>query len=70
MPEAVETGPGGVSRIDVKLTRAMAPLGIEIRKTWTRPLVAVRDRDGRVVRQSEAEVDLSGLRTALDKLVR
>lgn len=37
---------------------------------WTRPLVAVRDRNGRVVRQSEAEVDLSGLRMALDKLVR
>ena len=53
-----------------ELTRAMAPVGIEIRSTWTRPLVAVRDRNGRVVRQSEAEVDLSGLRTALDKLVR
>lgn len=52
------------------LSRAMAPLGIEVHSTWTRPLVAVRDSSGRVVRQSEAEVDLSGLRMALDKLAR
>jgi hypothetical protein len=52
------------------LTRAMAPLGIEVGSTWTRPLVAVRDSSGRVVRQSEAETDLSGLRNALDRLGR
>ncbi|HUP30837.1 MAG TPA: DUF4124 domain-containing protein [Usitatibacter sp.] len=48
------------------LTRAMAPLGIEVGSTWTRPLLAVRDRSGRVVRQADAAVDLSWLGAALD----
>ena len=52
------------------LIRALAPLGIEIGSTWTRPLVAVRDASGRVVRKTEATTDLSGLRGTLDSLVR
>ena len=52
------------------LARAMAPLGIEVGSSWTLPLLAVRDRNGRVVRQSEAAVDLSWVRAELDKLGR
>jgi hypothetical protein len=51
------------------LTRAMAPLGIDVASTWTRPLVAVRDRDGKVIRQWEAAVDLAPLRATLERLV-
>ena len=39
-----------------QLTRAMAPLGIRIEASWLPPLVAVRDRDGRVVAQEEGIV--------------
>jgi hypothetical protein len=52
------------------LIRALAPLGIEIGSTYTRPLVAVRDASGRVVRKTEATTDLSGLRRTLDSLAR
>jgi thiol-disulfide isomerase/thioredoxin len=52
------------------LIRAMAPLGIEVGSTWVRPLVAVRDSSGRVVRKTEAMVELGGLRKTLDTLAR
>ena len=48
----------------------MTPLGIKIGSTWTRPLVAVRDRGGRVIAQGQAVTDLSGLKKALESLAR
>src|ERR1700687_5645315 len=52
------------------LSSAMAPLGIEVGQTWTRPLVAIRDRTGRVISQGQAVTDLSRLRATLDSLSR
>ena len=52
------------------LDRALSPLGIQVGSTWTRPLVAVRDRDGRVIGQSQGVTDLSGVRAALDAVTR
>ena len=51
-----------------ELTRAFAPLGIRVGSTWTRPLVALRDREGRTVGQLEGQTDLSPLRAALQRL--
>ena len=57
-----------------QLTRAMAPLGVRIERSWLPPLVAVRDGDGRVVAQEEglvsrgAELDLTGVETAVREL--
>ena len=53
-----------------ELSRAMKPLGIAVGKTWTRPLVAVFDRKGSVIFQSQGETDLRPLRTALAKVAR
>ena len=50
------------------LTRAMAPLGIDVRSTWTRPLVAVRNAAGRTVGQAEAVSDVSGLKRTIESL--
>lgn len=41
------------------LTRLMTPLGISVGASWSPPLVAVLDRDGRVIVQSEGEVPAS-----------
>ncbi|MGH7674039.1 MAG: TlpA family protein disulfide reductase [Gemmatimonadales bacterium] len=46
-------------------SRAMEPLGIRIGAGWTRLLVAIRDRNGRVLAQGQGVTDLSGLRAAL-----
>jgi hypothetical protein len=50
------------------LTRAMAPLGIEVGSTWTRPLVAVRNAAGRTVGQAEAVSDVAALKRAIESL--
>ena len=52
------------------LGRALSPLGIVIGSTWTQPLVAVRNRDGRVITQSQGVTDLSGVRAALNAVTR
>ena len=52
------------------LGRAFAPLGIRIGSTWTRPLIAMRDRDGKVVGKMEGQTDLAPLRTALAAAAR
>jgi len=52
------------------LSRAFAPLGIRIGSTWTRPLIAMRDRDGRVVGKLEGQTDLAPLRAALASATR
>ncbi|HEY2856361.1 MAG TPA: hypothetical protein VGJ18_26200 [Gemmatimonadaceae bacterium] len=51
-----------------ELTRAFAPLGIRIGRDWTRPLIAVRDADGRVVVQGEGVGDISPIESLLQKL--
>jgi hypothetical protein len=53
-----------------ELSRAMKPLGIAVGKSWTRPLVAVFDRKGSVIFQSQGETDLRPLRSALAKAAR
>lgn len=55
---------------DGQLSRAFQPLGIEIGSRWTMPLIALRDRDGRVVRKTEGVTDLSRLGAALEALAR
>ncbi len=63
-PVAIKPWPEGT------FGRAMTPLGIEIRGTWTRPLIAVLDAKGKVVIQGQGVTDLSRLPLALDALVR
>jgi hypothetical protein len=63
-PLAIKPWPAGA------LSRAMTPLGIEVGATWTRPLVAVRDANGKVVLQGQAVTDLSRLPSVLDSLLR
>ncbi|MFC1790863.1 TlpA family protein disulfide reductase [Gemmatimonadota bacterium] len=48
---------------------ALAPLGIEIGDTWTRPLVAVRDRNGRVLLQGQGVVNLAPFQAAVDDAI-
>jgi hypothetical protein len=48
----------------------MKPLGIEVGRTWTRPLVAVFDRTGRLRMQSQGQTDLRPLRAALETVAR
>ena len=50
------------------LKSSLSSVGIEIAMDWTRPLIAVRDRSGKVVRKTEGVTDLGGLRATLDKL--
>lgn len=50
------------------LIRAMAPLGIKIGATWTRPLVAVRNSAGRTVAKDEAVDDIAWLRRSIAAL--
>jgi len=50
------------------LGRALRTVGIHIGSTWTRPLVVVIDRDGRVVMQTNGETDLSPLRSAIARV--
>ncbi len=45
---------------------AMSPFGIQVGRTWTSPLVAVRDRSGRVVVQGQGMTNLQPLRDALE----
>jgi hypothetical protein len=52
------------------LTRAMATAGIEVAPSWNMPLIALRDAEGRVLRNSDGAEDLSGLRASLEKLTR
>ena len=52
------------------LDRALSPLGIRVGSTWTRPLVAVRDRDGRVITQGQGVTDLRRVRAALSTVTR
>ena len=52
------------------LDRAMKPLGIEIGEVYTRPLIAVRDSNGKVVVQGQGVTDLAPLQSALNSLVR
>ena len=49
--------------------RALAPHGIEIGDMWTKPLVAVRDRNGRVLLQGQGVTNLAPFRTALDDAI-
>lgn len=51
-----------------QLIAAMAPLGITVNTTFTTPLVAIRDKDGRVVLQGEGMTDVKGMEEALAKL--
>ncbi|HEX9754157.1 MAG TPA: hypothetical protein VGA42_00540, partial [Gemmatimonadales bacterium] len=57
-----------------QLTRAMAPLGIHIDSTWRPPLVAVRDRDRRVVAQVDGiasrgpDLDIAEVEAAIRQL--
>jgi len=44
--------------------------GIDVGASWTMPLVAVRDRNGRVVMQNEGTTDLTRLRSALETVTR
>ncbi len=53
-----------------ELARAMKPLGIQVGSTWTRPLLAILDRQGRVVHQSQGQTDLRPLHSALAKVAR
>ena len=50
------------------LDRAMAPLGIEVGKTWRPHLVAVRDAEGRVVAQGQGVQDVARFERALEGL--
>jgi thiol-disulfide isomerase/thioredoxin len=52
------------------LDRAMKPLGIEIGETFTRPVIAVRDGNGKIITQGQGITDLSPLQSALNSLVR
>ena len=52
------------------LGRAMSPLGIEVRETWVRPLIAVRDSSGKIIAQGEAVTNLAPLQAALNSLAR
>lgn len=52
------------------LARALSPLGIRVGSTWTMPLVAVLDRNNRVITQGQGVTDLSGVRAALNKVTR
>jgi hypothetical protein len=51
-----------------QLFAAMAPLGIKVDSIFTLPLVAIRDRNGRVVMQGDAMDDVKGMERALEKL--
>ncbi len=53
-----------------ELDRAMKPLGIRVGSTWTRPLLAVLDREGRVIHQSQGQTDLRPLHSTLAKVAR
>ena len=48
------------------LTRAFASQGVNIPEPWTRPFIAVRDRSGRIVFQSDGVGQLSQVRSAVD----
>jgi hypothetical protein len=48
-----------------EFTRAMAGVGIQAGKVWTRPLVAIRDGNGSIVAQAQGVTDLSPLSAAL-----
>ena len=48
----------------------MRPVGIQIGRTFTAPLMAVRDRYNRVVVQQQAVTDLAQVREALSELTR
>ena len=52
------------------LGRAMNPLGIDIGESWVRPLIAVRDGNGKVVAQGQAVTNLAPLQAALNTLAR
>jgi hypothetical protein len=45
---------------------SLAPHGIEIGNTWTKPLVAVRDRNGRVVLQGQGVTRIGPFRAAVE----
>ena len=53
-----------------QLRAVMAPLGIEVHTGFTLPLVAIRDRDGRVVLQGEAMTDVKRMEAELETLRR
>ena len=53
-----------------ELTLAMKPLGVKVGATWTRPLVAVFDRGGRVIFQSQGQTDVRPLRAAIETVAR
>lgn len=46
-------------------TRNMATLGITAGQVWTTPLVAVRDRTGRIVTQAQGVTSVAGLADVL-----
>jgi hypothetical protein len=52
------------------LTRAMSTVGIDVAATWNMPLLVLRDAQGRVLSNTDAAEDLSGLRASLEKLTR
>ena len=52
------------------LDRAMKPLGIEIGEVYVRPLIAVRDGNGKVIVQGQGVTDLAPLQAALSSLAR
>lgn len=51
-----------------ELTRAMAPFGIQVGTPWTRPLVAVRDANGRVIAQGQGVTNIAAIEQALGQL--
>ena len=50
-----------------EFTRAMANVGIQAGKVWTRPLVAIRDANGSIVSQAQGVTDLSPVAAALSR---
>lgn len=51
------------------LSKALTAIGIDIGSSWTRPLVAVRDTQGRIVAQDQATDNLDFVRDALDEMM-
>jgi hypothetical protein len=50
-----------------EFTQALAGVGIQAGKVWTRPLVAVRDGNGSIVAQAQGVTDVSPLSAALSR---
>ena len=51
-----------------EFTQSLASVGIHAGKSWTKPLVAIRDANGNIVAQAQGVTDLSPLAAALVRL--